>query len=505
MVTSQSKKRLLWLFGLALFLFSAWGHILPAKEKKKQAAASGPTFQVSVNLVSVKVNVTDKRGLPIAHLTEKDFQILDNGVSQKISMFRVEAIPGSVVSAPNAGPTSPKPLAPATASRKVILFVDDYHSSFEDLVYVKKAGKQFIETGLAPTDLVALITASERFSTEFTEHREDVISTLSQVVPVLPEGGPVVFGSYLMEQDKTKRTFSSLQMLTRRLQAINGPKELILLSPGFFYTTFDDLQKAIDYAIRADTVIDSVNITGFVPDFSAASTKPPGNSGGIRFAMEDPLSTLATETGGKFYHNSNDLFALMQAAIGRSSVNYILGFYPSDEHYDGQFHNLVVKVDRPGVTLSNRKGYFAPKGEQSIVATNSVTIRSVLDNSEELKDVPMALSFNITHEETPESLVEVRTRIDVKKIHFRNEQKRNQNTLTIVVIVYDSNNQFVDGREAHLDLNLTDQHYQDVLKTGLVWQAQFKLSSGHYMVKTAVLEAGESKMGSAFKTLDIRE
>ena len=153
--------------------------------------------------------------------------------------------------------------------------------------------------------------------------------------------------------------------------------------------------------------------------------------------------------------------------------------------------------------MSARKGYFAPKNEKSLDVTDSEMIRNVLDNSQELKDIPVALSVDITHEETPKSLVEVQTWIDVKEIHFRKVEQRNQDTLTIVTIVYDSNNQFVDGREAHLELNLTDPHYQDVLKTGLAWKAQFKLPSGHYMLKTAVLDAGESTLGSAFKTLDV--
>ncbi len=224
-----------------------------------------------------------------------------------------------------------------------------------------------------------------------------------------------------------------------------------------------------------------------------------------RFALEDALSALANETGGKLYHNNNDLFGLMQAAIRRSSVNYILGFYPSDERYDGQFHKLVVKVDRPGVSLSARKGYFAPKGEETLEATDSEMIRNVLDNSQELKDVPVTLSVNITHGKTPKSLVEVQTWIDVKEIHFQKVEKRNQDTLTIVTIVYDSNNQFVEGREAHLELNLTDPHYQDVLKTGLAWKAHFELPAGHYVAKTAVLDAGESTLGSAFKALKIGE
>ena len=563
MIRFLGERRLLQLLGFGLLLFSMGTHFLRATEKKekKPSAAEQPTstFRVNVNLVSVNVTVTDRRGVPIPDLTEKDFQVLDNGVSQKIAVFRMVTIPGNVVSGPNARPTSPTPPAPTTTSRKVILFVDDYNTSFEDLVYVRKAGEQFIRTGLGATDLVALITASGRHSTELTFDRESVIANLRLVLPFFADSGgretcpPVNEYQALLIQrdllthdkwdsliaaasgccfmcprdalvaliraaanrlafrseDLSRRLLSSLQTLTRRLSAIEGPKELLFLSTGFLLgvpITGEleyEMNRAIDSAIRANTVIDSVNAAGLVPDISASSRLPESDAADFRFAREDPLSALATETGGKLYHNSNDLFALMQTAIRRSSVNYILRFYSSDERHNGQFHKLVVKVDRAGVSVAARKGYFAPKGEESFEALNSETIRDALEAAQELKGVPVALSFNITHEETPESLVEVRTRIDVKKMRFRKEKNRNQEIFSMVTIVYDSNHQFVDGREARLDFSLTDPHYQDILRAGLVWAARFKLPSGHYMVKTVVREAGESKLGSAVGTLDV--
>ncbi len=503
MIRFHSKIRLLCLFVLGLLLFSVWTYSLPAKSKKKKTAeTSGAMFRMNVNLVSVNVNVTDKAGSPVTGLTQKNFRIFDNGVLQKMSLFQVETIPGAENPVPNAPSPSSKPPASATTTRKVILFVDDFHTSLSDLKYMKTAGEQFLRARLAPTDFAALITASGRFSTEFTKDRKTVIANLNQVVPVFPPAPPDTFGAFQVEEYMTQLTLSSLQTLGRRLQAISGPKELILLSPGFVLTTRDRilLQAAIDDIIEADTLIDSVNPAGLVPDYNAESDPSYGQS-----VLESPLISLASGTGGTWFHNSNDLLSLMTAAIRRTSVNYILGFYPSDERYDGQFHTLVVKVDRPDVSITARKGYFAPRGEESLEAMTSGTIRNILDNSEELKDVPVWLSFSIAQEDTPESRVDVRTRIEVKPLHFRKKENRNQDTFTIVTIVYDSDNQFVDGREAHLDLNLTDQHYQEVLKAGLVWQAQFKLPTGHYTIKSAVLEAGEGKLGSAFKSLGIGE
>ncbi len=309
-----------------------WISVLPAKEKKKEAEKHpSSTFQVNVNLVSVNVNVTDRRGVPVPDLTEKDFQVLDNGAPQKISVFRVETIPGAGPSGPNA----PSPQASATTARKVILFVDDYDTDFATMVYVRKAGEQFIRAGLGPEDLVALITASGRHSTEFTMDRKFVIDNLNQVFPVTPESKgreacppldpyqAIMIQEGIWSRDKemvtmqipqleeliaataacacpkscppdmimelikaaaqrlayqsldwSRRVLYSLQALNRRLSAIKGPKELVLLSPGFMLGApivgelQYELNRTIDAAIRANTVIDSVNVAGLVPDVS---------------------------------------------------------------------------------------------------------------------------------------------------------------------------------------------------------------------------------------------
>ncbi len=572
MIRLLTGKRLLRFLGFGLLLFSVGTPSLAAMQKKdKKAKAVEPsasTFHVHVNLVSVNVNVTDMHGLPVSDLKEKDFRVLDNGAPEKISVFRMETIPGSEAEAPAQGLPAPTPPPSATTSRKVILFVDDYSTDFSSMVYVKKAGEQFIRTGLGPNDLVALVTASGKHSTEFTMDREFVIANLRQVLPYFhgageretcppideyqallidhdqssivkemsqeewgaiaretrseccPQCDPEMVKSLIeagatqlaaRSKDSTRRVLSSLQSLTRRLNAIEGPKELLFLSPGFFVRLpiageFEyDMNRVIDSAIRANTVIDSVNATGLAPDIDASSRMQGTDFKEVRFAREDSLYTLANETGGKLYHNSNDLFGLMKTAIQRSSVNYILGFYPTDERRHGEFHKLVVKVDRPGVSITARKGYFAPKGEESFETISRETIRAAMESAQELKDIPVALSFNITHTDTPESLVEVRTRIDVKNIQFRKKENRNQDIFSVVTIVYDNNNQFVDGREARLEFNLTDPHYQEIMKAGLVWAARFKLPADQYTIKTTVQEAGEGKLGSAFKTLDVLE
>ena len=85
---------------------------------------------------------------------------------------------------------------------------------------------------------------------------------------------------------------------------------------------------------------------------------------GIRMRPNPPpdvMIRLADGTGGRAFYFNNDLAGSIRAAISDAEVSYTLGFYPSENEFDGKFHNLDVKVARKDVELRHRAGYFAAK------------------------------------------------------------------------------------------------------------------------------------------------
>jgi VWFA-related protein len=76
------------------------------------------------------------------------------------------------------------------------------------------------------------------------------------------------------------------------------------------------------------------------------------------------MADFAVGTGGRFFHNRNDLNAGYYSLAAAPETEYLLGFVPGKEEFKAKFHKLKVTVSAPGkLNVQARPGYFAPTKE----------------------------------------------------------------------------------------------------------------------------------------------
>src|SRR6478609_2448765 len=83
--------------------------------------------------------------------------------------------------------------------------------------------------------------------------------------------------------------------------------------------------------------------------------------GGLTGQLErrDGLAVLAESTGGRAVINTNAPETHVAEVLAESHSYYLLGFPPADPAPNGRFHTIDVKVDRHGVSVHTRAGYYA--------------------------------------------------------------------------------------------------------------------------------------------------
>lgn len=193
----------------------------------------------------------------------------------------------------------------------------------------------------------------------------------------------------------TTSTLKSLEILMQAALPFTGRKILFFFSDGFYLndrnsTARDRLENISDAALRAGAVIYSLDTRGLVlpeADASSGRVDPIGqlaraNSGELA-ASQDPLTALASNTGGRARLNTFTLIPAVQRALKDNSNYYLLAWRPEvEEQKGGKFRKVEVGIKgRPELTVRLPRGYLEPDVKAAATATTSRNEKTAATNS----------------------------------------------------------------------------------------------------------------------------
>lgn len=363
-------------------------------------------FRTATRLVQVSVVVHDRAGRPIDDLSAAEFRIAENGRPQTIAHFARAAESSSSARATLPGGTFTNVVDGRVGTGATVILFDQVNTQRLHQIEARRALLRFLQD-LRPDDRIGFYVLESdrvRILHDFTRAASSLLVTLHaapgasaaplnappSTVPVAGGAGPgedtadpamrerLALDEWLarpdaVEQllfrDRVKATAAAFEALAQRLAGVSGRKNIIWLSSGlpvdFAGTTSlrdmdDDVRRATRALSHADVAIYPVDATGLATDaaFGADQNRPSGRSRPV-FPAFDPAQRLAEQTGGRTYRHTNDLRAAMQRALADAELNYVLGYYPTDENWNGVFRRITVNVERPGVQVRHRSGYFA--------------------------------------------------------------------------------------------------------------------------------------------------
>jgi hypothetical protein len=204
-------------------------------------------------------------------------------------------------------------------------------------------------------------------------------------------------------------------------------------------------------------------------------------------ADADVLADFASTTGGTFFHNNNDLDAGFRLLGSPPAFSYLLGFAPQNLKLDGHFHKLKVELKKPAQGIVQaRKGYYAPKGATDPNELAKQAIEDAVFSQEEVKDIPVELHTQFFKPTGDDAKLSVVVRVDVRSVHFRKVDGRNNNDVTVVSALFDHNGNFVSGNQKVLQLHLKDETLQGRLGSGITLKSSFDVKPGSYIVRLVV-------------------
>jgi Ca-activated chloride channel family protein len=285
---------------------------VPEPEKPQQTQAAKGTIKINVNLVNVLVSVLDEQKRPAPNLPVEAFQVLEEGVPQKVEFFEQE---------------TKWPL-------DIALMIDASLSAHMDIQFERAAANHFIQQVLRPEDRMSVFSFDESVTqrTTFT----DKVNVLQEAIAKVPDGaGTSIYDAILLGSQSLAKRGSE----RRRV--------IVLVTDGGETTSSSDFESARRAALRGEVLLYTVLV------------RPVKNENGRNTAGEHALQTITETTGGAMFfpETVQELSVIYDRIDAELRTQYRLGYYPNPRGPANSYRTIEVNV-LPGYAARHRKTYL---------------------------------------------------------------------------------------------------------------------------------------------------
>lgn len=306
--------------------------------------------------MTLQVNVDARNGVPVPGLTAADFKLFDNKKPQPITSFR------EVKNQPT----------------RIVVVLDAVNLPYTEVSFARQQLAQFFAANggklAQPTALGVLVDSGMQVQPSFTTDGNALRASLDHFTIGLREL-PRSTGVYGAEQ-RLEISLTMMKALIAQLPK-DGPKRIIWVSagwpllsgpevelnPSMRSSVFNDVVTLMTELRKLHIAVDCVNPLGASQD--VATTDYYENFLHAPHSLRDVelgnlgIQVLAVDSGGLVLNGSNDIAGLIQQAVQQSEDFYEISFVPAPGEHDNEYHELQLKVDRPGLTVHTTAGYYA--------------------------------------------------------------------------------------------------------------------------------------------------
>jgi VWFA-related protein len=238
---------------------------------------------------------------------------------------------------------------------------------------------------------------------------------------------------------------------------------------------------------------------------------------------QDTLRTLAEQTGGFAAVNTNALGSAFERIVEANSRYYVLGYYPPTTGRDGRFHRIEVRVKRPGLRVSARRGYASPRGRtpaerkrdeetrrarearRGAVNNTSPELRDALDAPLQQSGLTFTLQAAPFRNAQKDASVALAIEFDGTALPFTPPDSGGlvTNTVELSFFGIDQNGKAQRSTRSQFNLTLRPESFTRVKAGGLRVNPRLALEPGRYQIRVGARETVGSRVGTVFYDLQV--
>ena len=429
-------------------------------------------------------------------------------------------------------PEAPTPMtSDMLAGRRLITLVFDISSMQpEDVQRAVDSAKKYVDTQMSPADMVAIATVGSTLSvlTDFTADREKVSTALGTLAftdgtaTEAPAASTAATDEAAADatDDTTTDTaeldlfnndvrLRALKTIAESLAPIEQKKSILYFSAGMQRSGQDnqvELRSAINAAVRANVAIYAVDTRGLQAVVPGGDARQASGRGQSLFSgrsvqqqysqlasSQDTLTSLAADTGGRAFTDTNDFGEAFARVQRDMSAYYLLGYSSTNAVRDGRFRRIQVRVKRDGYKVEARAGYYA---ERDFTHTSRNDRESQLQEqlfaAVSATDLPVLVTGGWFRLAPDKYYVPVAVTVPGSAVPVAND--KDLVTLDVLGMVRDERN-FPVGRFQET-LKLPPGTEKTLAGKQVLYQSGMTLPPGRFSVKVVVRENTTGQMGT---------
>src|ERR1700689_2869912 len=299
----------------------------------------------AINQILLDVVVAPNSGPPVGDLKQQDFTLLDNKAPQGITSFKAgpgRQGPGQIILVISAANTTAQTIARERIHIDKVLRAEGGRLAYRLAIAIfTDKGTQILGGG-------------------FSADGNALAAQLDQNEIGLRDLGRSA--GFYGAAERWQLSLKALTQLVAGLAARPGRKLILWVSPGWpllsgpIVNLSTQLRQARVTLYSVDPLGNSefVGRASLYREFVKGISKPSEIQAG-----DLGLQVIASQTGGLALNFNNDIAALLQECIADAAPYYEISFAAAAAERPDEYHNVEIKIAKPGLTARTRQGYYA--------------------------------------------------------------------------------------------------------------------------------------------------
>lgn len=331
-------------------------------------------------------------------------------------------------------------------------------------------------------------------------------------------GADVAYG----QDQRVQLTLTALDSIARILGGLPGRKSIIWVTGAFPFTLIPE-DRTVTEAELAESLpsldtrrVDEHASGNYAATFRSSHAEDirdtsvrlssaqiaiyPVDARGLAISTDtDSIETMremARETGGRAYVNQNEIKDGVAQAFADQSAVYTIGYYPENKKYDSQYRSIKVKLNKSGVEVFHRRGYYAIDPTQLKGYNPNQEVAAALGDALPSTQVAFRAQVKSPQENSAAGKVGITFLVDSDTLSAEDASGGKHMNAVFYATFYTRDGKMLANRSQKVDQVFKPQVYQQVLQKGMMLHMDLDPVPGTAQVRLAVQDVRTGMVGT---------